>query len=365
MRIAYVSDVMYPWVKGGAEKRIWEIAKRIANNHDVHVFTMKWWEKDSDILNKENITIHGISPKKRLYSEDRRSIKEAIYFTTHLLKLEKGFDIYDFNQFPYIPAFLGKLKTLNSETKLVITWHEFWGDYWYDYLGRLGFFGKNIEKMVSHLPDEIISVSELTKRKLENIGQDSVVIPNGIDLKEIKETKRSDKEYDIIYIGRLIKEKNVDILLKALKSTDYSLCIVGKGPMERKLKEISNDLQIDVDYYKDIPYSELIGYLKSSKVSVQPSSREGFGITVLESMAAKTPVITVNEPDNAAKNLINGKNGKVTQLNENKIRRKLTELLENKDKLDEMGSYGREFAQKFSWDSIAERTSSFYESMLS
>ena len=46
-------------------------------------------------------------------------------------------------------------------SNLVITWHEVWGDYWYDYLGSLGFSGKIIEKLTSRLSDHVIVVSEL------------------------------------------------------------------------------------------------------------------------------------------------------------------------------------------------------------
>jgi hypothetical protein len=36
MKIAFIYDCIYPWIKGGAEKRIYEIAKRLADGHEVH-----------------------------------------------------------------------------------------------------------------------------------------------------------------------------------------------------------------------------------------------------------------------------------------------------------------------------------------
>jgi len=43
MRIAYVYDAFYPWIKSGAEKRIYEISKRlVGRGHEVHWFGIKW-----------------------------------------------------------------------------------------------------------------------------------------------------------------------------------------------------------------------------------------------------------------------------------------------------------------------------------
>jgi len=53
MRIAFVYDAVYPWVKGGAEKRIYELGKRLASmGHEVHVFGVKWWDGASMIENE-------------------------------------------------------------------------------------------------------------------------------------------------------------------------------------------------------------------------------------------------------------------------------------------------------------------------
>ena len=47
-------------------------------------------------------------------------------------------------------------------------------------------------------------------------------------------------------------------------------------------------------------YDDLIGYMKSSKVFVLPSTREGFGMVVIEANACGIPVVTINHPMNAA-----------------------------------------------------------------
>src|SRR4030042_2040565 len=86
MRIAYVYDVIYPYVTGGAQKRTWELGKRLAQRgHEVTIFGMKHWEGE-DIICKEGVRVWGVCPPQELFVNGRRSIKEAIYFGKKLLR---------------------------------------------------------------------------------------------------------------------------------------------------------------------------------------------------------------------------------------------------------------------------------------
>ena len=53
MKLAYIYDAIHPWVKGGAEKRIYEISKRFVEREDeVHLFRFKWeGEKNNEDIN--------------------------------------------------------------------------------------------------------------------------------------------------------------------------------------------------------------------------------------------------------------------------------------------------------------------------
>ncbi|RLG32158.1 hypothetical protein DRN98_05680 [Methanosarcinales archaeon] len=141
MKLAYIYDAVYPWIKGGAEKRIYEISKRLAERgHEVHWYGLKWWDGENDIV-QEGVYLHGIGRWDNLYVNGRRSIKEGLYFGIKTLTRLKGdFDIIDCQEAPYFPCFSAKVHSLLNKSKLVITWHEVWGDYWYEYLGRKGFF---------------------------------------------------------------------------------------------------------------------------------------------------------------------------------------------------------------------------------
>lgn len=132
MKIAFVYDAVYPWIKGGAEKRIYELGRRLAKKHEVHVFGVKWW-KGNNIIENDGMVLHGVCSAMELYVNGRRSISGAVIFSIKLLPylIKEKFDVIDVSAFPYFPCFIGKLVSLLRRTPMIITWHEVWSSYWY------------------------------------------------------------------------------------------------------------------------------------------------------------------------------------------------------------------------------------------
>jgi len=373
MKIAYVYDAVYPWVKGGAEKRIYEISKRLVERgHEVHLFGMKWWDGERDIT-VDGVYLHGIGNWANLYVNGRRSIKEGLYFGLKTLTGLKGdFDVIDCQEFPYFSCFSAKIRSLLKKSELVITWHEVWGDYWFEYLGKKGIFGWSVEKLTTKLTERNVAVSERTKEDLERIGVkgDVQVIPNGIDFGKIEKVKPSEEERDIIFAGRLIKEKNVDVLIKAInlikKEVPNVKCmIIGDGPEKRRLERLAKDLGMDnntkfTGFLND--YNEVISYMKSSKVFVLPSTREGFGIVALEANACGLPVVTVNHKKNAACDFIrDGDNGFICKLSEKDVGGKIFMGL---DKKEDMKKRCIENARGYDWGRIVNLAEYYYRRSL-
>ncbi len=374
MRIAYVYDAVYPWVKGGAEKRVYEIARRLVDRgHEVHWFGLKWWEGKEDIV-MEGINIHGVGKWDNLYVDGRRSIKEGLYFGIKTLTGLKGdFDIIDCQEFPYFSCFSAKIHSL-LKNNLVITWHEVWADYWYEYLGWKGMFGKFIEKQTAKLADYNIAVSEMTKINLEGILEKKIeVIPNGIEFDSIQNVRKSDERSDVIFVGRLIKEKNVDVLIKAInilkdEITDVKCLIIGDGSERTKLEKsvLEFKLEDNVEFLGFLEkYDDVISHMKSSKVFILPSIREGFGIVVLEAMACRLPVIGINHPNNAATELIkDGKNGFLVELSPKIISNKIKFFLNNDKIRKERGINALNYIKKYDWEKIVDETNKFYYAAL-
>lgn len=169
MRIAIVSDAIYPYNKGGKETRIFELSTRLAAaGHEVDIYTMKWWDQPGKIRIEQGVTLHAISRKYPLYHGERRSMAEGMLFGLASFKLlNKSFDVVDVDHMPYFPLFSMWLVCALKRKPMVATWHEVWGGgYWREYLGRLGFAAAMLEKLTVKLPDRIIAVSPFTAERL-------------------------------------------------------------------------------------------------------------------------------------------------------------------------------------------------------
>jgi glycosyltransferase involved in cell wall biosynthesis len=373
MRIAMVYDAIYPFVKGGGEKRIYELGKRLVmKGHEVHLFGVKWWN-GSDIIENEGLILHGVCGSMELYVDGRRSISEAIIFSIKLIPrlMEEKYDIIDVTAFPYFSCFSTKLVSFLKGTPMVITSHEVWGDYWYEYMGKSGFFGKTIEYLASRLGQKSTAVSIMTKNNLELLGIDSKnihIIQNGVDLRRICIINPSENKCDVIFVGRLIKEKNVDVLIEAIchlrKDLPNVQChIIGDGPEKEKLIGliVKCGLPGKVRFFDFMEHDEVIARIKSSKMLILPSSREGFGMVVVEAFACGIPVITVRETRNAAVELISEETGLIVNLDAKELSNAIYTLINMKDEnRKKMSRSAMDSAGAYDWDNIADKLMHFY-----
>jgi glycosyltransferase involved in cell wall biosynthesis len=373
MKIAIIYDVIYPYVKGGVEKRVWELAVRLTRSgHNVHLYGMKFWD-GNDIIHRDGVTLHGVCPTQTLYSKGRRTIREAISFSIALFfRLRKeDYDIIDCQQFPYFSCIAVKCSILFKKTPLVITWHEVWGDYWYTYLGRAGIFGKMVEWGVSRLTPSMIAVSATTADNLMILnGQKGVrIIRNGVDLKSVHSIMPHNEHSDIIFVGRLIREKNVDLLIHAMgvlshKKKNYQLLIIGEGPERETLEQLicllppASRVRM-IGFCKN--HDEVISRMKSSDLCVLPSTREGFGIAALEALACGIPVITVDHPANAIRDLITKENGLLCSLTAEDLADAISVIL---TKSHEMKNACIASAESFDWDPITSDIEAYYQSVI-
>jgi glycosyltransferase involved in cell wall biosynthesis len=372
MKIAYVYDCIYPYIVGGVQQRIWEMSKRLVQRgHKVTVFGMKLWEGE-DIFYKEGVRLWGASAAKELYINSRRSTIQAIYFALKIapVLLREKFDLIDCQNFPYFPGFSAKLHSLLRKSHLIVTWHEFWGDYWYEYLGRRGIFGKVVEQAEMHLADRVVAVSESVKRDLEQHGCREVrVIPNGIDFEEISKIPAAPEYSDIVFAGRLIKEKNVDLLIEAIgyikqNQPNIRCFVIGDGPERGNLEGLIETLHLkDNVFMKGFIENQdkVFSYFKSSKVFVSPSMREGFGIVALEANACGLPIVTVKHSRNAICDLITeGETGFICEPTIQDLTDKLL-IAKNRDRNGKWGVRCIEFARNYDWDIIVSMVEDAYK----
>jgi glycosyltransferase involved in cell wall biosynthesis len=372
MRVAFLTNVVYPFVTGGAEKRIYEIGTRLADKgHDITIYGRHFWDGPKE-TNHEGMTLYAVAPETELYVDNRRSITEAIDFATRAMpKLRRHLsqdkhDIVVATVFPYFPVLTAKLTGLGTDIPIVTTWHEVWGEYWNDYLGKLAPFGKIIEQITARIPQFPIAVSGVTAGKLADIGPERSainVIPNGIDTSQIRTAPLPEEEYDILFAGRLIEHKNVDLLLEAFdeiaKDNNVTLGIIGDGPEKTSLKNrcssLTHSQRVDFIGFLD-EYEEVLGHMRAAEIFVSPSTREGFGITFVEAMAADCTVIAADHPDSAANEVIDGAGFLVDPTVES-----LTETLDATLSGDRPSIDPVERAQRYDWDTVADQAETAYQ----
>ena len=314
--VAVVCDVIYPYSRGGRELRNQELLPRLAARADVHVYTMQWWD-GPPVRREAGVSYHAISRLHPLYRHGRRSIRQAAWFALASLRLLGcRFDVLEADQIPYVQLFVLRLVATVKRTTFTVTWHEVWGrEYWREYLGRAGWAAWAVERLAMRLPDMIVAASPQTAGRLRQVlgsGAPVTTVPNGIDLGAIRAAYPDAEPTDLVVVGRLIEHKRVamvlDVLARLHASGRKATCrIIGDGPERAALEQRARALGLGtaVEFRADVgEQKELYALLKSSRLFVSLSVREGFGMAVLEAIACGLPVLTTAAPDNHAQHLV-------------------------------------------------------------
>ena len=258
LRVAVVTDGIYPYFKGGKEVRFHQLLRRLAGAEvEIDVFTMHWWDGPPD-RQEDGVSLHAICRKWCMYSGERRSLVQAVMFAlacTRLLTVEA--DVIDADHMPYLQLLPLKVISRLRGIPLIVTWHEWWGEtYWRSYLGRAGHLAARLERFVASLADCLIVPTEQTAESMTAAGveRDTIaVLPSGIDSDAIALVGPARRCYDILFVGRLLNHKGADMLLGALKelrdrnNREVSCAIVGEGPEKPQLDQLVHRLGLSTD----------------------------------------------------------------------------------------------------------------------
>lgn len=373
MRIAFVYDAVYPETKGGVERRVWELARLLAEQgNEVELLVPKFWHGPA-ILLREGVVLRSVSPGMRLYRRSgRRAVLPSLRHAWGVYRMlrHEQYGIVDC-QVPAHLACLASRMALRSTvgSHQVVTWHEAWGRYWLEEYGVSGRVGAWIERRVARLPVEHLAVSKDTALAMRDLGLDpSVVIEAGVDWETIAEVAPRSIA-DVVFVGRLIPSKNIELLLDAVHllaelEQPVSVCVVGDGPSRESLERRAAELGLggQVRFVGAIPdWRSVMAIVKGAKVLASPSLREGFGLVALEAAACGTPVVTVDHPRNAVRQLVDhGRTGLVVAPPTRELAEGIKTILEDEQLRVEMGERARARARKSGWGQTVRETLKVY-----
>lgn len=314
--VAMVTDAIYPYHRGGKEIRYQELIRRLAARAELHVYTMHWWDGPR-VVRDESVTLHAISRRLPMYTQSRRSLRQAIFFAVACARLfVSRFDVLEADHMPYVQILVLRLVATVKRKRFVVTWHEVWGkEYWRDYLGPAGAFAWFVEQLAMRLPDHIIAASPHTADRLAaTLGARASVsvAPNGIDLETVRRSYAHPAATDLVVVSRLMPHKRIGMLLEVVarlhaEGLPVTCRVIGDGPEREALHTRARSLGVDraVEFCHDVrEQKEVYSLIKAARVFVFPSAREGFGIAVLEALACGVPVVTTSAPDNLARHLV-------------------------------------------------------------
>jgi glycosyltransferase involved in cell wall biosynthesis len=189
-----------------------------------------------------------------------------------------------------------------------------------------------------------------------------VTVPLGADLTRLAAPSGPiEPTYDVVYMGRLLEHKNIGMLLQAAhlcreQGRAIRVLVVGDGPCLDSLVTARDEMGLGdlVRFQPFVTEAEYSGTMRSGRIFVLPSLREGFGRVVLEANSCGLPAIVVDHPDNAAVELIQpGLNGLVSGGSVAALAATIGEALDN------MGSFSveehtRSAMAKYSWLEISK-----------
>jgi glycosyltransferase involved in cell wall biosynthesis len=143
--------------------------------------------------------------------------------------------------------------------------------------------------------------ADLLARALPAAANRVRVVPNGVDVEEIKEARPFDPGLRIVLaVGRLDRYCGMARAIAAIASLDpeFQLVVVGDGPSRRSLEAHAADLRVRsrVRFTGAVPDAVLYRWLRTAAVVVAPAERQASGVQVLEAVAAGAPVVASATP---------------------------------------------------------------------
>lgn len=319
--------------------------------------------------------VNGLSDFLRSKNHDVTIISSENTFTLPIKKLKNlSFMISSFVKTKFSGSYdiihahhpIASLSFKASSAKKVVTFHGV-------YSKQIGIlhgsaassFSNRYEKNAFKWADAVTTGSQEAFEFYSKLGSKVSFIPNAIDINSLPIDSDSRYEKQIIFAGRLSKEKGILTILEIVKDlpSDIHLLIIGNGPEESIVRKSTKNKE-NIHFLGYQPKEKTIPLIRGSTVLIQPSFAEGISGTLLEAMACNTPIIATNVGGN--KELLGNKDaGVLIEPGDSKtLLKKIIELVNEKELLEKIAISAYAEVQKYDWSNIGQRYVDLYEKIL-
>ena len=362
-------DITHPQA-GGAEKYIHEIGRRLAKGHEVTLWCGKYEGcKESEEIDGINVIRSG--SKMRIGVFDPTIYVHAGLDYVRKLR-EEMFDVV-VDSMSGLPFFT---PLFTRKPKVAILYHSVKGIFFKEVsfpAALVSYLGEQAISMI-YKNVQFITISESSREELISLGLSPskiAIIYSGVDSSLFSRNYEKSDYPHIIYFGRLKRYKRLDLLIRAMKTLikevpDAKLTIAGSGDAENELMALVNGLGLEssVTFSGFIDEEEKAELLGSAWVFVTPSSKEGWGITVIEANACRTPCIAYDVPG-LRDSVVDGKTGLLVERGDVRVLAEaIVKVLEDGELRKRLGENALKWAEKFSWDRSAEEFMKVMEGVL-
>lgn len=281
---------------------------------------------------------------------------QAIYLGLMLCKKKKISVIS--SQDPYFSGLVGIICKILRNIPFSSQLHADTIDNYYPGMSIKSKINNFIGKIVLKRADSVRVVSERLKNKMIALGipesrikviptpvDYSLLTPRNKDLLAERLFRNTFKKM-VLFVGRLVPEKNVPLLLEGFtivvkQKKDVLLTIVGDGPEKTKLENLAVSLGVDknVLFAGSVPHGELADYYSLSDIFVLPSLCEGRGTVLAEAIICKKPVISCDVGD-ARMLIVDNKSGFIIANDHHQLADKILFLLDHSHIAKQFGEFG-------------------------
>jgi glycosyltransferase involved in cell wall biosynthesis len=198
-----------------------------------------------------------------------------------------------------------------------------------------------------------------------------VVIPNGVDLGRFRPQSRFQVDHVILFVGRLVPQKGVDVLLRAFavvlrKCPGLRLVIAGDGDHRLYLERLSRHLGLPphVEFPGWQTGPALVHLYQTAEMVVVPSLYEPFGLVALEAMACGRPTVA-SRTGGLAEVIAHGRTGYLVPPGDYlSLAQRMVQLLLEPAQAVAIGQAAHQEAMRYGWERIADLTRDLYRDTL-